>query len=134
MSSVIPGIHLAGVDGHRQDVGSWGDRAVVVIREGTGRVVGHVEVEHIAAVPELLDVYVPTEPVRFLAARGVLEEDAKLALANARLEQSQRFQPTRRVAHHEVEPADTLGPALVPARGHDDDDVAFRIWRERQLI
>src|SRR5207302_4416891 len=85
-------IHLARPHRDLEDVLPGRDGAVVMRREGAGRVVRPVEVEHVAVgvAGDRLRLEVAPYRVGVVAGGGVAEEDGDRRLADARLEQPQR--------------------------------------------
>ena len=67
--------HLAGADRYHESILGRRHRAVVVGRERTGRVVGTVEVDEIAAVLKGIDIKVTTDVIGLAAVCSVFEED-----------------------------------------------------------
>src|SRR6266550_6711134 len=91
----------------------WWDRAVVMGREDAGRVVGAVEVDHVASGALDHDVEVP-HPVGLVPARRVAEVELERVRRRARLAQAKHREPARDATDREAEPPRACrGPILL---------------------
>ena len=107
-------------------------------REDAGRVVGAIEIDHVASGALDHDVEVP-HPVGLVPARRVAEVELERVRRRARLAQAKRREPARDTTDGESEPAGSCCRAILVARrsdrdvrhvGLERDDVAKRgvVW------
>jgi len=131
---VVVGVHLPCTDFDFKGIGLGRNGAVVIIGEGTGRIVDQIEIHQVVAVIQFFQIHVPAERIALFSGRCVAEEDVQVIFSGARLDQTRHFQPARSISNKKIHPACMLGNPPVAAGRHDDDSFRARITPQRKFV